>query len=107
MQNLIKKTLQNEVIKSNGIAEDIEYIYIQSNTIIPLKAIVEYPKYEQKKGKNVVDEIIFHGLDLQNKPNTADRVIYDNARFIVTEYKKVGGLYDVTAVSSTHNRGRV
>lgn len=105
MHSLIKKTLQNEANKDNSIYEEVEYIHLNAQSVL-VKAIIEYPKFEEKKGKDVANAIIFHSLELENKPNTADIIKYDGERYIVTEYKKVSSLYDVTAVSSLHNRGR-
>lgn len=105
MHSLIKNTLQNEAKKTNGIYEEVEYIHLNAQSVFA-KAIIEYPKFEEKKGKDVASSIIFHSLELNIKPNTADIVKYDGDRYIVTEYKKVSSLYDVTAVSSQHNRGR-
>ena len=107
MQNLLRKTLKNETSRNNSIAEDIEYIYIRSNSKIETKAIVGYSEMEDKKGKDVVDEAIFQALDLPTTPTTADVILYNGVRFIVTKYKIIGGLYDVTAVVSTHNRGKI
>jgi len=105
MHSLIKKTLQNEASRDNSIYEEVEYIHLNAQSVF-VRAIIEYPKFEEKKGKDVANTIIFHSLELENKPNTADIIKYDGERYIVTEYKKVSSLYDVTAVNSLHNRGR-
>ncbi len=107
MLSLIKKTLQNEANRINGIFEDIEYIQISSHSTVQTRAIIEYPKFEDKKKNNVEDIIVFHSISLDFTPKTADIILYDGNRYVVSEYKKVSSLYDITAVKSLHNRGRV
>jgi len=106
LKSLIKKTINSEIAKDNGIAETISYRQSGKNPL-DIKAIVEYPQFNQKKDDIVEDTIVFHGLDLGFTPKQADVIVYDNTRYVVGSFKTVVGLYDVTATKSIARRGKI
>jgi hypothetical protein len=104
LKNLINKTIDATVNEADGIAEDIIYIN-RSNIQTSLKSIVEFKQLEDAKSKKVVNDLVFHGLTLPNKPIIGDIVVYENERYVVDSYTCISDRYDVTCTKARHYRG--
>ena len=106
MKKLIKKT--TDFIKNRtGIGDIISYRgQLESHS--DLTCLVEYNKLtDVKEDERAISTIIFHSVELDNMPTVGDTIIFNNDRYSVIEFTIVGEKFDIQAIKSQHQRGRV
>jgi hypothetical protein len=103
LSDLIKKTLNAEIKRQNGIGHKIVYTHLKTRETVILNCIPEEIVFGEDLKDKANDYVVFHGLDLSIPPSNGDTIIWNGKRYSHEKtITQVNGLYDVKASSKRH-----
>jgi len=108
MKDLIAKTIQHTVTRTDGISEEVLYTHKSGGTPkSPIRAIVERDVEEDVVGKEKKEFTIFHALILPQPPAIGDTIEFEGQLWTYHRTRDhIGGTYDVIAYIKRHTIGR-
>ena len=108
LKDLIAKTLNHTVTRTDGMGEQVLYTSKSGGTAkTPVNTIVERDLAEDDLGKENKEFTLFHGLHLDQKPGQGDTIEFDGEVWTYHRTKDhIGNSYDVIAYVKRHTIGR-